>query len=237
MNYLFFFLCLGTTALGAQEALPAFEERNGLLAVEAEDFHAQTLHETRSWQLVHAKGPERNVDPERNLADPDEPHVAKASGRAYLELLPDTRTTHDDPLIRGTNFTNTPGEMAVLTYRVYINSPGKYYVWVRAYSTGTEDNGLHVGLDGSWPESGQRMQWCEGKHQWTWASKQRTQEEHCGLPELIYLTIEEAGYHDIHFSMREDGFEFDKWVLNQRYEMPTGKGPKPRKKKSRARQK
>src|SRR5690606_5112799 len=126
---------------------------------------------------------------------------------------PDTRTTHDDELIHGRNFTNEPGTMAVLAYDVEITTPGRYYVWVRAYSTGTEDNGIHVGLDGDWPESGRRMQRCEGKNAWTWASKQRTEQEHCGVPGLIYLDIDKAGKHTVTFSMREDGFEMDAWEL------------------------
>ena len=141
------------------------------------------------------------------------PHIAGAGGGAYVEVLPDTRTTHDDQLIHGENFINVPGKMAVLEYDVMIETPGRYYVWVRAYSTGSEDNGIHVGLDGAWPESGQRMQWCEGKNVWTWASKQRTEEVHCGVPGLIYLDIEEAGRHTVSFSMREDGFEMDAWQL------------------------
>ena len=159
--------------------------------------------------------------------DSDETHVAGASNNAYIEILPDTRATHDDKLIRGENFTNTPGEMAVLHYRVYFNTPGKYYVWVRAHSTGSEDNGIHVGLDGDWPENGARMQWCSGKYTWTWESKQRTDEVHCGEPYLIFLEIKEAGEHDIQFSMREDGFEFDKFILttNRNFRAPTDAGP------------
>ena len=33
-----------------------------------------------------------------------------------------------------------------------------------------------MGLDGKWPKSGQRLQWCEGKRSWQWESKQRTNE-------------------------------------------------------------
>ena len=64
-----------------------------------------------------------------------------------------------------------------------------------------------------WVESGKRMQWCEGKDAWTWESKQRTEAVHCGEPYLIYLDIDRTGEHIIHFSMREDGFEFDKFLL------------------------
>jgi hypothetical protein len=185
------------------------QERDGMVAVEAEHFHRQTLTEKRAWYLT-APGLIPDVTP-----DGDPPHLEGASGGAYLELLPDTRRTHDDPLVPGENFSNEPGRLAVLHYRVRFANPGRYYVWVRAYSTGTEDNGLHVGLNGTWPASGQRMQWCEGKHSWRWESKQRTEQEHCGVPHQIYLDIPTAGEHEILFSMREDGFEFDTFILTR----------------------
>jgi hypothetical protein len=194
-----------------------FEEQNGILAVEAEHFYNQSESEVRSWYVIDDKF-------KGKMADPDENHASSASGGKYVECLPDTRTTHDDKLTASENFSNKAGEMAILHYKVQINNPGKYYVWVRAYSTGTEDNGIHVGIDGEWPESGQRLQWCDGKNQWTWESKQRTQEVHCGVDELIYLDIKKAGMHDIQFSMREDGFEFDKFILTKTYEKPVGVG-------------
>ena len=198
-----------------------FEEHEGVVAVEAEHYYDHTKSDTRKWYGI-------NQHHKNKLVDPDESHADSASGGQYLECLPDTRTTHDDKLIVSENFSNKAGELAILHYKVKINNPGKYYVWVRAYSTGTEDNGIHVGVNGNWPESGQRLQWCEGKNQWTWESKQRTEEVHCGVAELIYLEIKEAGVHDIQFSMREDGFEFDKFVLSKFYKKPEGIGPEER---------
>lgn len=195
-----------------------FKEKNGVVCVEAEHFYRQSKSEIRRWYVVDEAY-------ESNTADPDPSHAGTAGGKKYVECLPDNRVTHDDELIPGENFSNKAGEMAILHYRVYINNPGRYFVWVRAYSTGTEDNGIHVGMNGEWPESGQRLQWCDGKNEWTWESKQRTQDEHCGVPELIYLDIKEAGLHDIQFSMREDGFEFDKFVLTKTYQKPSGMGP------------
>lgn len=209
----FFFLLL--TISCTNDRTGRFEEKNGLLAVEAEDFHSQELDQVRKWYRIDAHS---QVD--NNLRDVDEAHVDSASGKAYLEILPDTRSNHDEKLIKGENFSNEPGKLAILNYQIYINTPGRYYVWVRAYSTGSEDNGIHVGLDGQWVESGQRMQWCKGKNTWTWESKQRTQEVHCGVEKLIYLDIEQAGPHTISFSMREDGFEFDKWLIEQEYQKP-----------------
>jgi hypothetical protein len=198
-----------------------FEEINGLVAVEAEHVAVQMLSEKRKWYITSAtKKPD--IAP-----DGDESHEASASGGAYLEVLPDTRRNHSNKLIRGENFSNEPGKMGVLVYPVHFNTPGRYYVWVRAYSTGSEDNGLHVGLNGKWPESGQRLQWCEGKNSWQWESKQRTDAQHCGEPYKIYLDIENPGLHTVEFSMREDGFEFDKWLMTQDrdFPRPAGAGP------------
>lgn len=184
-----------------------FAQRDGLVAVEAEHFFQQTLTDVRAWHLTSSKSASKIIP------DGDPAHLGGASGGAYLEVLPDTRRTHDDKLIKGQNFSNEPGKLAVLHYRVHFAKAGRYYVWVRAHSTGSEDNGIHVGIDGTWPASGQRLEWCAGKRTWHWESKQRTQKEHCGEPYKIYLDVEKPGAHTIHFSMREDGFEFDKWLM------------------------
>nr|WP_261343458.1 DUF5060 domain-containing protein [Rubripirellula lacrimiformis] len=201
-----------------------FAERDGMVAVEAEHFVKQSKTDTRAFYLTHA-----DLTP-AVAPDGDPNHTAGASGGAYLEILPDTRRTHADKLIRGTNFSPEPGKMAVLDYRVHIQTPGRYYVWVRAHSTGPEDNGLHVGIDGTWPESGQRLQWCQGKNTWRWDSNQRTNETHCGEPHKIFLDIKEPGDHVIHFSMREDGFEFDKWFMttDREFVRPDDAGPESR---------
>lgn len=215
MSRLAYLLLALLLPLLACQPKPRGVERDGYLRVEAEDYERQHSDAVRKWHLVSAK-----EQPAKNLVDPDESHHATASGQAYLEALPDTRVTHQDKLIKGTNFSNVPGKMAILDYPVSFTNPGRYYVWVRAFSSGAEDNGIHVGLNGEWPESGQRMQWCEGKNKWTWESKQRTKAVHCGEPELIYLDIPSAGIHTISFSLREDGFEFDAFVLSQEYVSP-----------------
>jgi hypothetical protein len=199
-----------------------FEEIDGVLAVEAEHFGAQTLTDVRAW---HVFTPDRKPEVE---PDGDPPHLEGASGGAYVEILPDTRRSHGDRLRRGRNFSNAPGKMAVLHYRVHFNTPGRYYVWARIYSTGTEDNGLHVGIDGTWPETGQRMQWT-GKRAWVWGSKQRTAKVHTGVAHQLYLDVAKPGEHVIRFSMREDGTEFDKWMMvREKLDGVKGAGPEPR---------
>lgn len=185
-----------------------FEEKDGFLRVEAEAFSKQTATEIRKWYIMDS-----TTQIDSGLRDTDESHAESASGKKYIEILPDTRTNHQETLIKGENFSGDAGKLAVVHYKINIITPGRYYIWAKAFSTGSEDNGIHVGLNGKWPESGKRMQWCEGKNEWTWASKQRTKEVHCGVPGLIYLDIEKAGEHEIQFSMREDGFEMDEWLM------------------------
>jgi len=191
-----------TSALAAEPDYPA------PLFVEAETYDAQTLTEVRRWYHIRQ-------DTELDFADPDPSHAATASGGEYLEILPDTRVTHDDPLVYGTSLAVHGGEMAVLSYSIELPRAGLYYVWVRAYSTGSEDNGIHVGMNGYWPSTGARIQWCANKNAWTWSSAQRVEFDHCGLPTMISVYASEPGAHRIEFSMREDGFEFDKFALTQ----------------------
>ena len=230
-------LCLGvilTLALDLPHSLAAdatapitsdsliFAESSGLVAVEAEHFLRQELSTARAFHITTSQ-----AAPSIEL-DGDPSHVGGSAGGAYVEVLPDSRRNHGEKLIKGENFSDEPGKLAVLTYRVHFQTPGKYYVWVRAFSSGSEDNGLHVGINGTWPESGQRLQWCEGAKSWRWESKQRTQEDHCGEPHKIFLDVPSAGTHEIHFSMREDGFEFDRWLMTTQrdFERPEGIGPK-----------
>ena len=183
----------------------AFREVGGQVVVEAEHFFKQTHTGTRSWYRTTAEQTP-DVKP-----DGDPNHAAGAGNGTYLEILPDTRRNHGHPL-NAENFSNEPGKHAVLSYRVKFETAGKYHVWARIYSTNTEDNGLHVGLNGEWPASGRRMQWT-GKRQWVWGSKQRTEKKHTGVPGILYLEIPEPGVHTIQFAMREDGTELDRWLM------------------------
>ncbi len=187
-----------------------FSEVNGFLSVEAEAFHYNSSNGTKRNWYIRSKDHILPFD-KKNKTN----HFLEAGAQAYIEALPDTRITHEDPLLQGENFFPVAGKGGIVGYKVNITSPGRYYVWTRAFSSGTEDNGVHVGIDGDWPESGARMQWCDGKNKWTWSSAQRVPENHCGIPNTIFLDIEKVGEHIILFSMREDGFEMDKWIITK----------------------
>jgi Domain of unknown function (DUF5060)/Putative collagen-binding domain of a collagenase len=164
------------------------------ITLEAESFSKQSNDSKRRWEIRQER--------------PD------ASGGAYIEALPDTRVTHDDKLIKGENFTDEAGSIAVLEYEIDVEEPGRYYVWARTWSSGTEDNGLYFGLDGKWPESGKRWQTVK-KNGWNWDCKQRTAEVHTGVPMQLWLDIDQPGKHTLMLSMREDGAEVDQISLRK----------------------
>ena len=186
-----------------------FVEKEGILKIEAEEYHYKNNNSTKRNWIV------------RSLNDKISSRLSKtnysktAIGNSYIEAVPDTRVTHDDELILGENFFPIAGTGGIISYKIKINNPGKYYVWVNAFSTGTEDNGIHVGVNEQWQESGARIQWCAGKNKWTWSSAQRMPDNHCGKEKTIYLNFNKSGDYIISFSMREDGFKMDRFILSK----------------------
>jgi hypothetical protein len=210
-----FILASGTSSHGAG----AFKEINGLVVIEAENYHAKTSNGTkRDWYVF----PSSSATP---TPDHDGVHTSGAGNGKYVEALPDTRVTHDDPLQPGVNFFSTGSNAPRLSYRVLINSAGRYYIRARLYSTSTEDNGVHFGVDNTWPLSGTAMQWCGAWNVWKWSGARRTEQNHCGVENGIYFDLS-AGEHTIMLAMREDGAEIDRFVMTKdKSYMPSGVGP------------
>ena len=150
--------------------------------------------------------------------DPDGNHSAGASGGVYLEVLPDHRQKHELTVPEGTPLSMSfwgPGDGPTLTYAVDFPEPGRYFVHVRAYSTGSEDNGIHIGLNGRWPQSGTALQLCtSGARDWRWSNKKRESGGFaCGIRDTIWLDVAEAGPATLALSAREDGFELDRVMM------------------------
>ncbi|MEM8494937.1 MAG: hypothetical protein AAF663_06075, partial [Planctomycetota bacterium] len=138
-----------TTAPTDLSAAPPHEFVDGIAVIEAESFVAQSADDVRRWYVQSTDGMAEVEGRDDDATDP-----ATASGGAYIEILPDTRVTHNDEITGGLNFSNKPGVMGVLSYPVKFDEPGRYYVWACAHSVGSEDNGVHIGLNDDWPESG-----------------------------------------------------------------------------------
>lgn len=195
-------LALGFTSAHAIE----YETTEDYIAISIETEEFDTKDDR--WVLTNASTGQ--LAPE---LDPDPNHSDTASGGVYFELLPDTRVTHEDPIVGG--FWGPPGVGPQMTWSINVPEPGRYYIHARAYSTGTEDNGIHIGFNGGWPISGRTLQICSaGKRAWAWSSNKRDSGgASCGISHTSFLDFENAGPHTINVSAREDGFELDKLTL------------------------
>jgi len=206
------------TGVSDVRAADPFNEVNGMVVIEAENYHSKANTTSRNWYTF----PTTSSTPK---PDPDPAHPSGVGGGKYVENLPDTRVTHSDPLRTGVNYFASGSGAPRMNYQVRINSGGRYYVRARAYSTGTEDNGVHIGVNNTWPGSGTALQWCDGKRSWYWSGARRTPENHCGVANGIYLDLS-AGTHTIMIAQREDGFELDRFILTKnRSYFPSGIGP------------
>ncbi len=204
-------------------------ESGGLVVVEAEHFtDSYADYVTVLGQKVEANNRHWYIQAGSQVGptpDPDGYHGG-GSGDAYVECLPDTRVTHADPLGPGSLYNSAEGG-SYLEYEVDFETTGTYYVWVRAYSSGTEDNGIHVGLDGDKPSSGAKVQVC-GQNAWKWSNAQRDSGgTACGVNGTITVQVTTPGVHVVSLHQREDGFELDRFLMttDPSY-VPGGAGPR-----------
>ena len=175
------FLTAMLTGVFSAPAAGVYLEVGGLLVMEAENYHSKANTSARDWSTFPATG--------TPTPDPDGAHATGTGNGKYVEILPDSRTTHDDLLEIGVNYFETGVGAPSVHYQVRITTPGRYYARIRAYSTGTEDNGVHLGVNNTWPLSGTAVQWCDGKNKWTWSGARRVPENHCGITNGIYLDL------------------------------------------------
>ncbi len=175
-----------------------FGGNDTLIVVEAECFFSQTNDNTKAWYIT-APFSVPDVKP-----DIDSPHYNTASGGAYVEVLPDSG--HDgQKIIPGVTYSKDGGVMAVISYKVLIRIPGRYYIWARALGTDGDDNTFHMGINNNWPNV--KMHVLPADEVWRWTSRHRD------TGEKVFFDIKDAGVHTISISMREDGSEVDRFLL------------------------
>ena len=228
-----------------------FRELDGRVVFEAESFFTQVRDEWTRWIRFEDGAPDPEVTCRTEVScgggnapdcneypncDGDAIDPADASGGVYLEALPDRRRTDDEPGTGGAiGVVNDPTRAPTLSYRVFFETPGRYYVWVHARGQGPAANGLHVGLDGDWPRndlvdpSTMRLQFRNG---WRWTQTRRGGRQHTGVSGTdevserdanVWLQIDTPGVHTIELGMREDGLEIDKVLLTTDPELePSG---------------
>jgi hypothetical protein len=198
-----------------------FEERDGEVVIEAEHFVRQSRDQIRRWYLNSA------THQPKATPDPDPVMVTDASNGMYVEALPDTFVHEHERAVDGINIGLAPGSMAVLHYPVHFTLPGRYYIWTRMRSNDDEDNTLNAGLDDEWPASARCLQFPKLKKVWWWGGVIRSPKGP-RFPHLrAWIEVPAAGVYTVMYSLREDGMEFDKFILTMdgRMKAPEGAGP------------
>ena len=198
-----------------------FEEKDGVVVVEAEHFVRQTRDQIRRWYLSSAK------HTPTAKPDPDPVMVTDASNGAYIEVLPDTFVHQHERAIDGINIGLAPGSIAVVHYPIHFTQPGRYYIWTRMRSNDDEDNTLNFGLNDDWPASARCLQFPKLKKVWWWGGVIRDARGPTFPHHRAYIDVPSAGVHVVMYSMREDGMEFDKFLLTMDGTMKTPAGPGP----------
>jgi len=213
MKYIVCFLLfsLSYSSLGSTTSTNSkivFKEKGGNVLIEAESFSKQSRHKVRAWHITTSK-----LTP-KVTPDGDPTHLKGASRGAYVEILPDTKRRTHEPSVIDVNYSLTPGRLGVLSYPVQFKTPGRYYLWVRGYCTRTgNDDSIHLGINGTWPESGKNVFW-NTPEGWHWTSHRMTQSgSDFGK---TYLDVKTPGLHTIQISMREDGAELDQLYLSNK---------------------
>ncbi len=190
-----------------------------LVVVEAEDYDLRDPHSSERDFYLEGKG-----QPAASLPtpDPDPSHADSASGAACLEVLPDTRVpgnSNEDGLF------GTAGDGPLLNYYIAFPEAGTYYLWIRGYSTDTEDETVFFTVDTQWDKA-VLVKLCSDVDAWQWASHERMDALSCGLIGQVRLEIPSAGLHTVSVAAREDGLELDKWLLTTDPNfVPRGYGP------------
>jgi hypothetical protein len=197
-----------------------FEEREGKIVIEAEFFYKQTLTENRAWYL-NSPAHRPMVWPDWDAASYDD-----AGNGAYVEVLPDLFFDDNNAIFPGENLSDGTQPMAVLHYRVHFSKPGRYYIWSRIRSNDEEDNTMAAGVDDTWPESAKTLQFKKHTMKWQWNSENRLSRTPWKIGRSC-LEIPASGIHDVQFSMREDGHEFDRFILtsDEAFVQAEGIGP------------
>lgn len=161
-----------------------FEEQNGLVVIEAEHPQADYQKGGNFWEF------EASQDGK--------------SGDGYFVAGPDAAKVRDTDYVQ-----NAPE----LQYKIQIQNPGTYYVWIRGYAPDGGSDSINVGLDGQAIDTSDRINfWPAGKWLWT---NQTQDKDAAGKPLKAVITVSSAGIHTLNVWMREDGLIFDKILLTK----------------------
>jgi len=130
---------IALAAMAPPQADKLFVEKDGLVVIEAERFHAKGDKDPHKWEAVK------------------EP--AGFSGDGAVEAKPNDDANNNE------EFTTLSPR---LDYKIKFAKAGKFRVWVRAWGKSDSDNSCHIGLNGKAVDSSDRIGDIIPTEEWAW---------------------------------------------------------------------
>ena len=195
---------------------------SGVITVEAENFSFQTTPNpipvendyNPAWYVVS------NTTSPNVLPDFDSVEASSTSNNSYVEFLPDTRLGDSDPIKPNVSNFADGGESAVLSYDIFVNEAGRYYVSALLRANNAQDSSIFVGLNNQWPATTANLTVCTPDGSWKWSNSPL-----CNTTTGAYVDIANPGVHSLMVSAATDGVELDKIALTlDSASLPTGIG-------------
>ncbi|MCK4887357.1 MAG: DUF362 domain-containing protein [Planctomycetes bacterium] len=165
------------------QRLTYYQQDSNNIVIEAENFYANTKGSGQasqnSWQNRYG---------------------CNSSNDQYVQVLPNI----------GININlQIETQSPCLSYYIYFNETGKYYLWLKAAGGNSENNSVHFGIDAvaiSYHNDSAAQ--ISGGVSFRWDSV-------CGNETRPTINLSTAGYHTVNIWMREDGAALDKIALTK----------------------
>jgi len=160
-------------ALSLEARAQVYTTQTGTVVFEAEGFATNTPRGAHAWVVTNAP---------------------PATSGAVVQSLPDI----------GSNITTSISSTSPqLDYPIQFNASGTYFVWVRGYGTGGNDDSAHVGLNGA---VGPGITLNGVSNVWVWTNGAQG-------GGTASISAPSAATHNFSVWMREDGFRIDRIAL------------------------
>ncbi len=166
-------------------------DADGLISMEAENYHFEVPKGDHHWAIA------------------DVPSSKGASGDKMVQVLPNSGTN-----LAGTEIENSPR----MDFDINFVKTGTHYVWIRGWSSDSDDNSVHVGMNGNMISTADKLEF-PNTSAWEWSKSTMDGAD-------AEINIPSTGVNTLNIWMREDGTRLDKIVLtaNAGY-VPSGTGP------------
>jgi glucose/arabinose dehydrogenase len=184
-----------------------FQESSGFVVGEAEFYHGATTALGDTWTEISANAPGA---------------MSNARGSGYMQALPDGD---------GTIKSFTTG--ASIEYRIHIQTPGTYRLWLRWDGVDDSSDSIYAGIvelagaggQADWYEAYNKLDANFSTDPWDGLGGSEQNQPIPSQNPMIW-TIATSGVYTLKIAVREDGAALDTWILQlNSLPDPTGMGP------------